>query len=686
MSTRQFGVAYYPEHWPEKRWEIDAKMMREAGINLVRMGEFSWCRMEPKPDHYEFSWLDKVIAILEKEDIQVLLGTPTAGPPAWLIRMKPDVRIIYEDGFSHEFGSRSQCCVNNPLFRERSQRIASAIGKHFANNSAVIGFQIDNELGIYGTRCYCPYCVKGFQLYLSQQFKTIEALNKRWGTIFGGGEYGGWRDIPMPRKRQPLHHPSLLQASQRFVSDSYVAYLRLQADALKKETSDKLITTNTYFPGGVLDEAAMFAEVDVAGLDIYPQGMFPSDRRMPSAAFLLSMIRGVKKKRFWILEQQTGSWPGAAVFSADLMKLWAWQSVAHGAEMLLFFRWRTCRFGGEQYHMGILDHSGEANQRYQAITKMGKQIKTLSPIIDKLDWKSEVAILFSYDADLSLGLNPPAKNIDYRPHAQLYHTAAHQHGLSPDIVFNLDKLNEYQVVIAPTLRLMDTRLSEKLTTFVEQGGILVTTFLSATLDKESIAPTEGPPYLLKELLGIEVTEWSSLAGPSVIPKELLNAKPEEWKDLYQEKFFSVEAKGDIGLSGSYVGGVWCDHLTPTTATVQAVYGKGAPAPGSAAVTVHNYGKGKVFYIGTVMDTRFYGDLFTYLSTYLNKPPIKIQNPTALELVAAHVEGKALYFILNHSANRQLLQIDGKFKNIFTGAIIAGSFEVPGYEAMLLSPE
>jgi len=231
-----YGAAYYPEHWTEKHWATDARMMRDAGFDVVRLGEFTWSKMEPEENQFDFSWLDKAIDILYAEGISVLIGTPTASPPAWLVNVgnfEDDCRMIYEDGISWEFGGRSFCCVNHPRFIERSKCIVSAIGRHYAANPAVMGFQIDNELGMYGVRCYCKHCIKGFRQWLKAKYGNIEELNNRLGMIFGSSLFRTFDDIPIPRLRQDLHNPGLLLDSQRFFSDSNINYATLEYCILK---------------------------------------------------------------------------------------------------------------------------------------------------------------------------------------------------------------------------------------------------------------------------------------------------------------------------------------------------------------------------------------------------------------------------------------------------------------------
>lgn len=423
-----FGAAYYPEHWPEERWATDARLMREAGFNVARLGEFAWAKMEPDEDRFDFDWLDRAIAVLHREGISVLLGTPTAGPPAWLVNAPgpdADCRIVYEDAGRWQFGGRSLCCVNHPRFIERSRRIARAMGEHFAGHPAVMGFQIDNEIGMYGTRCHCDFCLAKFREWMRKKHGDLRRVNERLGTIFGGGIFRDFDDIPFPRARQDMHNPGLLLESQRFVSESNVAYVAMQAAALREAGVRRPITTNVcHMAGGSMgiNEHALFRDLDVVGWDCYPQ-QFGYDPSPFTMGLLHSMARGYKERPYWMLEQQSGAPMGAAADDPRRIRLWAWQSAAHGAEMILFFRWRTARFGGEQYWRGIFDHDGQPNERYEVVSRLGAEVRRLEGPLARLKRRNETAVLMDYDACISFHYNHYGARFAYRTHVESFFAA-----------------------------------------------------------------------------------------------------------------------------------------------------------------------------------------------------------------------------------------------------------------------
>ncbi|HXD08836.1 MAG TPA: beta-galactosidase, partial [Anaerolineales bacterium] len=211
-----FGVDYYPEQWPEERWPIDAQLMAEAGFNVVRLAEFAWSKMEPREGQFDFDWLDRVIAILHSRGIEVVLGTPTASPPPWLMSKDPELFRVNADGRRVTFGNRRGYCPNHPLYREATARIVTRMAEHYANHSVIIGWQIDNE---FGDRCYCPVCAQKFQTWLRNRYSSLAELNQKWGTVFWSHIYNDWREIPLPLNTGGSPNPGLAFDFFRFASD-----------------------------------------------------------------------------------------------------------------------------------------------------------------------------------------------------------------------------------------------------------------------------------------------------------------------------------------------------------------------------------------------------------------------------------------------------------------------------------
>ncbi len=396
-----FGVDYYPEHWPEERWPEDARLMAEADFNVVRLAEFAWSKMEPEDRRFDFEWLDRAISILASHNIQVVLGTPTASPPPWLMAKKIDLFRVREDGRRLTYGNRREYCPNHPLYHQYTRRIVKQMAEQYKDHPAVIGWQIDNE---FGDRCYCDLCTHDFRRWLRRRYGTLEKLNKKWGTVFWSHIYNDWSEIPAPRTTGHSPNPGLGLDFARFASDSYVAYQKMQVDILRQKCPNHFITHNFMgFKYNFINYFDLARELDFVSWDIYwrTQWNMEAATDPTSAAIGHDAMRGLKNQNFWVMEQQSGSggWEYVSVSPRPgELRLWAYQSIAHGADGIVFFRWRTNRYGTEQYWHGLLDHHGLAGRRYEEIKRMSGEVKKLSDRVYGSFVKPAMAMINCYDS------------------------------------------------------------------------------------------------------------------------------------------------------------------------------------------------------------------------------------------------------------------------------------------------
>ena len=353
-----FGVVYYPEHWMDAERKNDAPLMAEAGVDTVRMAEFAWDRMEPREGEFEFSFFDDAIEELAAAGISTILCTPTAAPPRWMTARHPDWLRVDANGRQMVHGSRQHVCTTNPGFREASRRITRAMAKHFSGNPHVIGWQTDNELNCHFRECHCGACQSAFRRWLEEKYGDIAALNAAWGTVFWAQTYESFDQVGTLLIDRPTHpNPSQHLDYFRFLSDAVIAFHRDQTEILRAVRPDWWITHNGMFER--LDYWKLAEDLDLMGIDIYPGFADKTPKAFSWAAARLEECRA-SSGTFMIPEQQAG--PGGQrpylhrTPQPGQMRLWAWQAVAHGADGLLHFRWRSCRFGAEIYWCGILDH------------------------------------------------------------------------------------------------------------------------------------------------------------------------------------------------------------------------------------------------------------------------------------------------------------------------------------------
>lgn len=398
-SHLHLGAAYYPEHWPEERWTEEIRLMQEAGLTVARMAEFAWSTLEPAEGEFHFDWLDRAIDMLAGEGIVSVLGTPTAAPPAWLTQAHPETLAVDEYGRRAQHGNRCHYCVNSPEYHAATRRIVGAMAEHFGPNPDVIGWQIDNE---YNRVCYCDRCRDRFQAYLADKFGSLDALNERWTTAYWSQTYSAWEQIPLPIVGR--HNPGLRLAFKQFVTESYRQFQRLQIDILRPHLEDDVwITHNfmTWFDG--FDHYALSEDLDLASFDWYV-GSGHHDYLSSGAAH--DLVRGFKRRNFWLMETQPGSVNWSDVnntLNQGEVRAMAWHAVGHGADAVLYWQWRSPLNGQEQYHGTLIDQSGQPRPLYEEVQQLGRDFESASPLLaGSAPAPARVAILNDYDSRWSI--------------------------------------------------------------------------------------------------------------------------------------------------------------------------------------------------------------------------------------------------------------------------------------------
>lgn len=635
-----FGVDYYPEHWPKERLETDAVLMEKLGIQVVRMGEFSWAKFEPKKGEFHFKWLDNAVNLLAKYGIKSVIGTPTAAPPAWIIEEDPHILPVDESGEVKGFGGRHHDCQSSPVYREHIRRLVTAMAEHYKNNSNVIGWQIDNELGnSHENLCMCDSCKEAFHTYLQKKYGSVERLNQEWGTAFWSQDYTHFGQIPVPRTTPTVHSPSLLLDWKRFCSHLVVDFQNLQVGIIRKICPHQQVTHNLM---GLYDKTDYFElaeELDFASNDQYPTGYYFDPPGQPDfeISACLDFIRSVKKKNFWMMELESGPTGGTLVGRMPRpgqLKLWTSHCVAHGADTIVYFRWRTCLFGAEQYWHGILPHNGIPERRYFEIQETIRGLLPVMRDINAVTVKPKAAILFSYDQDWAFQIQPHHPELNYVDQIKKYYRAFYQKNVPLDFISEKESMEDYKVVIAPLQLLMDTILEEKFRTYVKNGGHLVLTMRTGVKNRNNVCEgTQALPGGLEDVLGITVMEYDCLLGMEVEIEWILD-----------------KTRGHAKK--------WCDVLELKGAEPLALY-RGEFYRDTPAVTVNAYGRGKAYYAATEPDGRI-----------LDKIVEKIIEENHLETLGSSSDGvemavrggreKDYLFVLNHTDQWQPIQVPNEW--------------------------
>ncbi len=633
-----FGVDYYPEHWPRERWETDAKLMKEMGVQVVRMAEFSWFKMEPAPGEFHFEWLEEAVALLDRYGIKTILGTPTAAPPAWIVRKNPEIQPIDREGKRRYFGGRHHDCQSNAVYRAHVRRFVTAFAKQFADNPGVIGWQIDNELGnSHGDLCMCSSCRQLYQKWLKRKYGTIEALNEAWGAAFWSQGYNDFDQIATPLITAAGENPSAMLDWKCYCSDLVVNFAEWQADIIRENCPNHFITHNYMGFDNKVDYYDLGTLLDFVSNDIYPAGHWQKQPHQPEneLAACHDVVRGYKKKPFWMMEQQAGmaGWEimGRALEPGQ-MSAWAMQSVAHGADAVVFFRWRTCAMGTEQYWHGILGHSGRPGRTYYEAQKL---TQTFAKYMDDFEGTMpdpEVAIVHSFRQNYAFDIQPNHPQLRYVEQLQKYYKALHGKKIPVDFVQDMDDLSKYKLVIAPLQYLMTPGLEQHYMDYVAGGGHLVLTMRTGVKDANNLCMTDRElPGRLGELCGIEVPEYDCLLETT-------------GGVLYGKKEYVIEK--------------WCDIIELKGANQIAEYSTGFYRQ-TPAITENPYGKGTAWYIGTEPGEDLMEDIMTYM---IGVCGIRTLGTAAdgVEMMTRESDDKVWLFVINHTGDEQVYHLHGMY--------------------------
>ena len=588
------GTYYYPEQWPEAQWERDIKKMAELGFDFTHYGEFAWAAMEPEEGQYNFAWLDRAVELAAKNNMKVILCTPSPTPPAWLTTQHPDVLMVNDDGRTIQHGARQQASWSSEKYRKFVEEIVTQLAKRYGDNKAVWGWQIDNEPSHYGKFDYSENAQERFREWLKEKYKTIDALNKTWGTAFWSLTYNNFDQVQIPNQKvlvaQPNPHAVL--DFKRFHADEAASFVLMQQEILKKHISkDQWVTTNLMADYALVDPLRMkeldfvtYTKYLVAGFDM---GIGEQGFRMGAPAGIgfandfFRPITGITG----VMELQPGqvNW---GQYNPQTMpgtvRMWIYHVFAGGSEFVCNYRFRQPLTGGEQYHYGILKPDGKTvsssgDEYIQVIKELAKLRKAYKPDakLPQSFAARRTAILYHPDNRWETENQPQTNQWDFMQHLKRYYSAAKSFGAPVDIVTETKEFSNYPVVIAPSYQLLDGELVERWKQYVEKGGHLVLTSRTGQKDREARI-------------------WEARFAEPI--HELIGAK-EIFYDLLPE---SRESKVSMD-NQSYSWNNWADIIetapkTEVWATYSDQFYKGKPA-----VISRKLGKGTVTYIGPDTD-------------------------------------------------------------------------------------
>lgn len=667
MTQRKFqrmlyGGDYNPNQWPEETWSEDIRIFRKASINSATINVFSWAKIQPSEEVYDFSELDKIVEMLIAENYDIVFATPTAGLPGWMFKKYPEVGRTDYEGRHHKFGNRHNACPNSLVYKKFAERIASKLAERYGNQPSVTCWHVSNE---YSGTCFCENCEKAFRVWLKTKYGTIEALNKAWNMDFWSHRVYEWDEIVVPnvlsdgRGADATAFAGISLDYCRFNSDSMLENFKMERDAIREFDQATLITTNLMGTYKNLDYFKWAKEMDIVSWDNYPDYDTP-----PSySAMCHDLMRGLKNGQSFMLMEQTPSqqnWqPYNSLKRPGKMRAQSYQAVAHGSDTVQFFQLKRSVGGCEKFHGAVIAHVGHENTRvFREVAELGKELENLGTQLLDARTKSRVGIIFDWDNYWALEYTSgPSKDLKYVDQIHQYYQAFYDKHIPVDMISVDSDFSQYDVIVAPVLYLVKAGLAERLETFVEQGGHFLTTFMSGIVNESDNVHLGGYPGPLRKMLGIWVEEIDALA-------------PEQFNN-------SVFADGT-----TFRCNLLCDVIHLEDASSLATYQDDFYA-NSPVVTNNRFGKGQTWYVGSQLEQAGLAHIVNQIAGASGLEPLATDG-SGLEITTREKDGQKYIFVLNFRGDSQKLpeELVGK-TDILSGNVMESDTSLATFDVVIL---
>lgn len=646
------GAAWYPEQWPESRWDADLQLMQDAHINFVRVGEFAWSTLEPNEGDYQLDWMYRAVRAAERHHIAVVIGTPTAAPPAWLTTKYPETLRTLPDGSKDKHGGRQQFDWSDAKYRELARDIATRLAERFGHDPDVIAWQIDNE---YARESYGANTQRLFQQWLQHKYGSLDKLNAAWTTSYWSQTYQDWSQIPISENGG---NPGLMLKWKEFVTDTWRSYQRNQLDAIRAHADARQkITTNMMGWFNAYDHYVIAQDLDFASWDDYIGSghVDPADNGARH-----DLTRGFLRRNFWVMETQ----PGFVNWSADNNSLdkgevraMAWNAVGHGAEAVEYWQWRSALNGQEQYHGTLVGADGTPVPLYTEVQQIGADFAKAAPVLTGTTVESQVAVLQDYESRWAIDWQKHNRAFDPVQSLLSFYRPLHAMAGSVDIVADVAPLERYKLVVAPALNLLTPEAAANLKRYVEGGGHLVLGPRSAMKDADNALFTERQPGPLADLLGGRVEQFYALNTAVPVDGAWGAGESRQWAELLSTRGPGTEVLMRYGTSNG-----WLD--------------------GQPAAITRKVGKGRITYIGAELDPAALKKAAAWMLEDSGVAPVLARVPEGVD-VALRTGPKGRVLILtNYGAAPETVALPHAMRNVLAGGTVS-NITLKRYEVAVL---
>ncbi|WP_327719682.1 beta-galactosidase [Streptomyces sp. NBC_00490] len=642
-----FGGDYNPEQWPEETWHEDVRLMKDAGVNSVTLGVFSWAMLEPRPGERDFGRLDRLMDLMHEHGIGVVLATPTSSPPPWLGHLHPDTLPVDQDGRTEWWGGRQHFSHSSAVYRRYAAAITEDLAARYGNHPALTMWHINNE---YCTYDWGPEAAARFRRWLQDRYGTLAELNDAWGTAFWSQGYGDWAVVHTPRHAHYLKNPAQVLDFKRFTSDMLLECYIAERDIVRRHTPHLPVTSN-FMPLWSGQDAWRWAEEeDVVSVDLYPD---PRDPYGPQAGALVQdMTRSQARGPWMLMEQAAGpvNWRGVNhPKPRGLNRLWSLQAVARGADAVCYFQWRQSRQGAEKFHSGMVSHAGERGRTYQEVKRLGAELARISGEVTGSHTAGDIAVLHDWHSWWA-GAHEGrlSTQVDYAQVLTAWHRALWEAHLATDFAHPEHDLSAYKLVVVPQLYSLSDAAIDNLLAYTRQGGTLVAGFLTGIADEDDRVRPGGMDGRLRELFGIRTLH--------------------EW--------WPLDAGEEVECDG-FRGTLWSEEIEKDAdATAEAVF-KGGELDGLPAVLR----KGRARYLATLPEAERLRALLAQFASEAGVRPVLDRLPAGVEAVRRG----DLLFVLNHSRESVTVEVPGTHHDLLTGTTVTDELTLDRYGVVVLRP-
>ncbi|MGW2620552.1 beta-galactosidase [Streptomyces sp. NPDC001500] len=639
-----FGGDYNPEQWPEETWHEDVRLMREAGVNSVTLGVFSWARLEPEPGARDFGWLDTLMDLMHANGVGVVLATPTSAPPPWVGRLHPDTLPRDENGDVEWWGGRQHFSHSSATYRRLAAAITEDLAARYAGHPALTMWHINNE---YCTADHGDEAAVAFRRWLRDRYGTLDALNTAWGTAFWSQGYDSWEGVLPARRTHYLKNPAQVLDFRRFTSDMLLECYRAERDIVARHTPHIPVTTN-FMPLFVGQDAWRWAEEeDVVSVDLYPDPRDPLGAQ--HAALVQDLTRSQARGPWMLMEQAAGpvNWRGVNhPKPRGLNRLWSLQAVARGADAVCYFQWRQSRQGAEKFHSGMVGHAGERGRTFQEVKQLGGELARIAAEVTGSHVTADVAVLHDWHAWWAGAQDGrPSVHVDHATVLHAWHRALWEAGLATDFAHPEHDLARYRLIVVPQLYAMTDAAIDNLLAHVRGGGALVAGFLTGVADEDDRIREGGMDARLRELFGIRTLH--------------------EWWPL---------EPGERVTTDAFEATLWSEELEADEDAVESAY-KGGELDGLPAVLR----RGRAWYVSTLPEPGALRELLARVAAGAGVRPVLDGLPPGVEAVRRG----DLLFLLHHGRDPVTVALPGVHHDLLTDTTVTDGITLGRYGAAVL---